>query len=142
MAIVYFDSSALVKLVVDEDGSEIAAALWDGADAVMSSSLAYPEVRAALAAAHRDARISPRSLRHAKTAWEQFWEALAMVEPSRALLMDAGNVAEQYRLRGYDAVHLASALTVGIPYIVMAAWDDRLRDAATASGLSVVPIHV
>jgi predicted nucleic acid-binding protein len=29
MSIVYFDSSAFVKLIVDEDGSELAAAVWD-----------------------------------------------------------------------------------------------------------------
>jgi hypothetical protein len=58
MAILYLDSSALVKLVVEDHGSDVAAALWDGADAVISSGLAYPEVRAALAAAGRDDRIS------------------------------------------------------------------------------------
>lgn len=51
MALVYFDSSALVKLVVEEHGSDLAAELWDGCDAALSSRLAYPEVRAALAAA-------------------------------------------------------------------------------------------
>lgn len=39
MAIVYFDSSAFVKLLVEEDGSDIAAALWDGSDATVSSRL-------------------------------------------------------------------------------------------------------
>jgi prevent-host-death family protein len=42
IAIVYFDSSAFVKLVVEEDGSEVAATLWDGCDAAVSSRLAYP----------------------------------------------------------------------------------------------------
>ena len=51
MAFIYFDSSALVKLVVDLVGSDLAAELWDGCDAALSSRLAYPEVRAALAAA-------------------------------------------------------------------------------------------
>jgi predicted nucleic acid-binding protein len=142
VAIVYFDSSALVKLVVEEHGSDISAALWDGADAVMSSGLAYPEVRAALGAAHRGGRISPRSLTKAKAAWERFWEALAIVEPTRELMLEAGNVAERYNLRGYDAVHLASALTVEKSHIVIAVWDVRLRDAATASGLSIAPLHL
>ena len=53
MAIVYFDSSALVKLVLDETGSELAAQLWNACDAALSSRLAYPEVCAALAAAGR-----------------------------------------------------------------------------------------
>ena len=35
MSLVYFDSSAFVKLVVDEDGSDLAAALWDGCDAAL-----------------------------------------------------------------------------------------------------------
>lgn len=45
MSIVYFDSSAFVKLLVEEHGSELAAALWDGCDAAVSSRLGYPEVR-------------------------------------------------------------------------------------------------
>ena len=44
MALIYFDSSAFVKLVVEEEGSDVAAALWDGCDAALSSCLAYAEV--------------------------------------------------------------------------------------------------
>lgn len=57
MAIVYFESSAFVKLLAEEEGSDLAAALWDGCDAAVSSRLAYPEVRAALAAAERAGRL-------------------------------------------------------------------------------------
>jgi len=39
MPIVYFDSSAFVKLVVEEDGSDLAATLWDGCDAAVSNRL-------------------------------------------------------------------------------------------------------
>jgi predicted nucleic acid-binding protein len=141
LAIVYFDSSALVKLVVEEDGSDVAAVLWDGADAVMSSGLAYPEVRAALAAARRDGRISARSLRTAKQEWEGFWGALVIVESRRSVLVDAGGVAERYRLRGYDAVHLASARTIPSPHMLMAVWDDRLRGAAVEAGINIAPIE-
>jgi len=45
VALVYFDSSALVKLMLDEPGSDLAAELWNGCDAALSSRLAYPEVR-------------------------------------------------------------------------------------------------
>ena len=48
MGAVYFDSSALVKLVVDERGSALAAQLWNACDAALASPLAYIEVRAAL----------------------------------------------------------------------------------------------
>jgi predicted nucleic acid-binding protein len=52
--LVYFDASAFVKLLAEETGSDLAAELWDGCDAAVSSRLAYPEVRAALAAAARN----------------------------------------------------------------------------------------
>ncbi len=60
MALVYFDSSALVKLVVEEAGSSLVAQLWDGCDAALASRLAYPEVRAALAAAARNHDLDRR----------------------------------------------------------------------------------
>ena len=73
MAIVYFDSSAFLKLLVEEDGSELAATLWDGCDAAVSSRLAYPEVCAALAAAGRSDRLSSGDQRRAEAEWEDYW---------------------------------------------------------------------
>jgi predicted nucleic acid-binding protein len=139
MPVVYFDSSALVKLVVGEDGSEVAATLWDGCDAALASRLAYPEVRAALAAAHRDHRLDTRSLRTAERGWEQFWAAVRPVEFSAAVERSAGDLALRYALRGADAVHLASALVLGLPDLVVAVWDQRLREGALAAGLRVAP---
>ncbi len=86
MALVYFDSSALVKLVVEEAGSDLAAALWDGCDAALASRLAYPEVRAALAAAGRNHDLSDGDLDTAEQAWEQYWAAVRPVEHPPASL--------------------------------------------------------
>ena len=85
MTIVYFDSSAFVKLVVEEDGTDLAAALWDGCDAAVSSRLAYPEVRAALATAARAGRLDPTQQLRAETLWEDFWAAsgISGYEPER-----------------------------------------------------------
>jgi predicted nucleic acid-binding protein len=137
--VVYFDSSALVKLVVDEDGSELAAALWDGCDAAVSSRLAYPEVRAALAAAARDHRIGTRARRAAEDDWEDFWAATQPVELTETVERHAGLVATTYALGGADAVHLASALAILPTNMIVAVWDRRLRDGARAAGLPVAP---
>ncbi|WP_227878676.1 type II toxin-antitoxin system VapC family toxin [Arthrobacter dokdonensis] len=110
MAIVYFDSSAFVKLVVEEDGSELAAALWDGCDAAVASRLAYPEVRAALAAAGRDHLLDAADQRRAEAQWEEFWSATRPVEITQTITMHAGELASAHALRGADAVHLASVL--------------------------------
>lgn len=139
MTIVYFDSSAFVKLLVEEDGSDIAAALWDGCDAVVASRLAYPEVRAALAAAGRGRRLDPSGQQQAEAAWDAYWSAVRPVELTDAVATSAGRLSAQYALRGADAVHLASVLAVGARHAVLAAWDDRLRAGAEAAGVQVAP---
>ena len=90
MALVYFDSSALVKLLVEEPGSDVAAALWDGCDAAFSSRLANPEVSAALAAAHRKHQLDDAQLGVARRTWSRFWGSMRPVEltESVAILFD------------------------------------------------------
>ena len=135
--IVYFDSSAFVKLVVEEEGSELAAALWDGCDAAVSSRLAYPEVRAALAAAGRDHRLALADQDRAERAWEDYWAATRAVELTKDVTAHAGHLAGQHALRGADAVHLASLLAVGARDTLFAVWDQRLRTGARSVGVQV-----
>lgn len=139
MAVIYFDSSALVKLVVEETGSELAAELWDGCDAAVSSRLAYPEVRAALAAAGRNHDLDAAGQDDAEDAWEEYWSATRPVELTRGVEQSAGQLAARHALRGADAVHLASALAVSQPGLIVAVWDRRLRAGAQAAGLAISP---
>lgn len=139
MAIVYFDSSAFVKLIIEEDGSDQAAELWDGCDAPVSNRLAYPEVRAALAAATRSHRLAARGRQLAERAWEEFWAATRIVELTASVSLNAGRLASEHALRGADAVHLASVLAVGVDQAVFAVWDQRLRVGAQTAGVEVVP---
>jgi predicted nucleic acid-binding protein len=142
MALVYFDSSALVKLVVDEPGTRLAAELWDGCDAALASRLAYPEVRAALAASARNHDLAKDKLPAVEGAWEEYWAAVRPVELTPAVARHAGDLARQHGLRGGDAVHLASALAVGDPDLVVAAWDRRLHAGARAAGTIVAPANL
>ena len=142
MSIVYFDSSAFVKLLTSEPGSELAAALWDGCDAAISSRLAYPEVRAALAAAGRNHDLTESELDTAEREWDEFWAATRPVELSSAVEQHAGELARTHALRGADAVHLASALAVGDPELIIAVWDRRFHAAAHLSGCRVAPAQL
>jgi uncharacterized protein len=142
VALVYFDARALVKLVVDEEGSDLAAALWDGCDAALSSRLAYPEVCAALAAAARDHDIDDLALDEGQAAWDQLWAATRPVELTDAVEQLAGRLARAHALRGADAVHLASALSIDSPDLVVAAWDRRLHAGAAAAGLALAPANL
>ena len=64
---------------------------------------------------------------------------LRPVELTARVAKAAGVLAERRDLRGADAVHLASALEVGVPDLVMAVWDRRLLAGAVAERLSVAP---
>lgn len=142
MPLVYFDASAFVKLLTTETGSSLASALWDGCDAALSSRLAYPEVRAALAAASRNHDLTGSELAETERDWEDFWAATRPVELTAAVERHAGCLARTHALRGADAVHLASALAVGDTGLIVAVWDRRLHDAALAAGCRVAPAQL
>ena len=96
MAVVYFDSSAFVKLLVNEDGNDLAIELWDGCDAAVSSRLAYPEVRAALAAAARSGRIDADELALLERDWEMYWSAVNVIELTPGVARSAGDLCREH----------------------------------------------
>ena len=133
--ITYVDTSCLLKLVIDEDGSEQAELIWDSADAVASVALAVVEGRAALAAAQRSGRLGTSQHRRARSEFASLVDGLTIVEVSERLIDGAAELAEDEALRGYDAVHLAAALTIEATVLTSA--DTALCDAAQRRGLHV-----
>lgn len=135
----YFDTSALIKLVLLEDGSPVADELWSRSSLRVASRLVYPEGRAALAAAARALRIDETEARRAVTDLGSACSAMRLVGVDWALAEQAGELAERHGLRGYDAVHLATALAVEDPDLVVTTWDRDLARAAVRVGRPVVP---
>jgi len=107
---------------------------------VTSSRLLYPEVRAAVAAAHRSGRMRTPRLPATVEEIEELHRGLQVIALDDELARAAGDLAEGHALRGYDAVHLASALAIDVPGdLVIATWDADLAAAAVAEGRMVVP---
>jgi uncharacterized protein len=131
----YIDTSTLLKLIVDEDGSDRADIIWQSADRVSSVSLIVVEARAALAAAERGKRITAPQHVAAKAELRGLLGDLYVVESTDELIASAAELAELEGLRGYDAVHLAGALTVGADLLTSA--DSALCAAAARQGLHV-----
>lgn len=133
--ITYFDTSALIKLAIEEDGSDRAALVWDATGRPVSAALIVVEGRAALAAAHRGNRL-PESLHaQARDEYMALVEGLAIVHVTGELIEHAAELAESEGLRGYDAVHLAAAMKVSVD--VLCSSDAALCAAADRRGLSV-----
>jgi predicted nucleic acid-binding protein len=127
--IAYLDTSVLLKLLVDdESGSEGAERLWLESDFVVCAEIGYTEARAALASARRAARLDDRALSAAKVELRSLWAQMDVVPVTSDLIVAAGALAEAEALRGYDAVHLAAAISAEAT--VFAAADDRLLVAA------------
>jgi len=134
--ITYFDTSILIKLVIDDEAYRPESErLWLDSDYVVCAEIGYVEARAALAAARRHERLSAAALRTAKDELELLWEQVSIVVVETALVRAAGDVAERDGLRGYDAVHLTAAIT-GQATVVASA-DRQLVEAARRRGLSV-----
>jgi predicted nucleic acid-binding protein len=136
--ILYLETSALVKLFVQEDHSEFAREAVNAAERRATSRITYAEARAALAAALRNRRLSSREHQMARQDLDELFGTLTIVEVSDERVQEAGDLAERYALRGYDAVHLASALALDPDEVSIATWDTDLVRAAPETGLGLV----
>jgi uncharacterized protein len=140
--IAYFDTSALIPLLIEEPGSVRAGRIWDLADHVTSVRLIYTEARAALAQAARLERLALADLTMTIEALDGLYAQLDLVEVDDLLVRRAGDLAQHHALRGYDAIHLAAAERVGHETTVMVAGDRDLCAAAAALDLAVADISV
>src|SRR3954454_19992607 len=133
--ITYVDTFTLLKLIIEEPGSDVAAALWDDSDGLTSVSIMYADARAALGAARRAGRVTGPQHRSAVEMLDDLWSQLFVVAVDDGLVLEASKLAERHGLRGYDAVHLAAALRAGASVVSSA--DRALCEAARAEGFHV-----
>lgn len=140
--IVYFDSSALVKRYLAEAASAQVETLLAEAVVTGTSPISRAEVAAALAKAVRVKWLTRDLAGQLLRVFRAQWSDLITVEVTEAVVAQADALAWDYGLRGYDAVHLASALLWqnGLSEIVtLATFDRQLWDAAQLIGLEVWP---
>jgi uncharacterized protein len=133
--VTYVDTSTLLELIIDEEGSERASTVWSSADAVVSVNFIVVEARAALAAAKRGGRLTTAQLSAAIAELGALVSDLHIVPVTDELVASAGELADAEGLRGYDAVHLAAALT--IEATVLSSADAALCAAASRRGLYI-----
>jgi uncharacterized protein len=133
--ITYVDTSVLIKLLISENGTAEAGAIWDEPDVLVCCRLGHVEARAALTAARRQGRISEPVSDESLSGLEMLWSQLSIVEIDEDLMRLAGDTAVEHGLRGYDAMHLAAAHHIDAD--VFSSADRQLCSAASESGLHV-----
>jgi predicted nucleic acid-binding protein len=140
--IVYLDASALVKRYTAEVGSKEVGQIITSAEALGTSLVTRAEVGAALAKAVRTGALSQEQGRVALHVFRAQWADLARFQLTETAIARADVLAWQHGLRGYDAVHLATALiwqeTIAEP-VTLATFDRQLWQSGQAAGLAVWP---
>jgi predicted nucleic acid-binding protein len=140
--IVYADTSALVKLFAAEDGSEATRTLLRKASVMGTGLLARAELGAALARGARRGLLSEIDAMEARRRLEGVWPTWVRIAVDEALVSRAEALAWEYPLRGYDALHLASALAwqerIQQP-VALLTFDRELWEAARRAGLIAWP---
>jgi predicted nucleic acid-binding protein len=136
----YLDTSSLVKLYAPERESAAVKQLVEIAEFTVTSRVAYVETRAALAHKRREKLINLKDYRLIVQDFDHDWESYFIVDVSDVLVKTAGQLAEKHALRGYDAIHLASAVVVrrqGNRSVNFSCFDARLSRAARREGLDI-----
>ena len=131
----YVDTSAFVAIIVDEPGTTAAREFWLEADDVVSSRLIVAETAAALAVGHRVGRLTQDAYARARSVASALLAELDFVEADEGVVARAAELAHASQLRGYDAVHCASAVSIGDHDLVAATGDRQLLAAWSALGI-------
>ena len=138
---VYLDTSALVKLYVDEPGRDAVTAAIAKHKVVATHEIAYLEAHSAFVRGLREARITERDFERLKATFVKDWPNYALVRLSADLAQRAVQLIEGFTLRTYDALHLASADWLAKQSgeaTVFACFDKRLNRAAALVGLKTL----
>ena len=136
---VFADTSALLKLYVVEPNAAAVRELAAGAMFAVCR-IAWAEAMAAFARRAREVPTDDGALLSVRQTFSDNWERLDIVEVSQSVVERAGEYADTFALRAYDAVQLAAAAEFALfldEPLGFACFDLRLNKAARALGMQV-----
>ena len=139
---IYLDTSALVKLYIEEDGSDIVNDRTDKATIVSTSRIAYVEALSAFVRCKNEKVLSKKNYDKCIACFKFDWEMYFVIEASEKVIKIAGGLIENHSIRGFDSIHLASAMILKKEInqsIDFMCWDDRLLEAAKKEGFKTWP---
>lgn len=139
--ILFCDTSALVKLYVQEDGSELVMAQAEACEAVAVCRSAWVEIMSAFARRTREVPADAPALDRARRRLKADWPHCLTLELTHAVAGLAGEYAEAFALRAHDSVQLAAVMTLHRETtgdLRFACFDNRLTKAARVLGITAV----
>ena len=138
---IYFDTSALAKNYVLEDGSPGVVKLLLENPNNATSKLTYAEILSALVRRTRSGDLSLQKMREVINKFENDWNSLLIVDFHDDILPIVKRVIEKHQLKAADSIHLASAIWLKISLkedVAFTSSDLNLLRAARAERLSLI----
>jgi predicted nucleic acid-binding protein len=137
--LLYLDTSALVKLFIEERYSGRVREWVDAVDVVLTCRVAYAEAVAAFSRRHREGDLRQADYRGVMQAFDKQWESFGRLEFNERA---AAQLAAKHALRGFDAIHLSAARMLmsdaGGTSVAFSSFDDRLNRAAEKENMTVL----
>lgn len=137
--ILYLDTSSLVKLYVEEEFSAEVRA-WCVEPLILASSrVAYPELLSAVTRRHNAGDLKKAEFESLVSTFTAEWGRYVSLDFDE---IHAGELVRKHGIRGFDAIHLASALQLTTNDervdVVFSSFDKKLNGAAKAEGFVVL----
>lgn len=139
---IYLDTSALVKLYIEEEGSDIVNDHTNRATIVSTSRIAYAEAISAFVRCKNEKVFSKHNYDKCIAGFKSDWEMYFVMEATEQVVKIAGDLIEDHGIRGFDSIHLASAVVLRKEInqsIDFLCWDYRLLEAAKKEGFKTWP---
>lgn len=137
--ILFCDTSALVKLYIEEEASDVVVSLGHSASSIAVCRIAWAEAMAGFARRSRESPADAEVIEAARVRMRREWARFAVVEITQPLVELAGDYADTFALRGYDSVQLAAARTLqqaANEEVHFACFDVRLQRSAKVLGMA------
>ena len=138
----FWDSSALVPLVVPEKNSLALLDFKESSEMIFTWTLAPVEVLSAFYRLLRTKEISPETHQNAAITWKAVEDALELINETESVKAKAKRILNLHPLKAADALQLAAALAAASdnpPDHTFVSLDNSLRTAAQKEGFQIFP---
>ena len=138
----YTDTSAVIKRHIQEANSDDVRGWVESAVGVATGLLTRAEVSSGINRLYRMKLLDEVGYTQALSEFRKSWDTYHRIPVTEQIVTRADFLICQFVLKGYDAVHLACALTwqdILQSPVTLATFDSQLHEAAKNAGLAVLP---
>lgn len=137
----YLDTSALVKVYISEEYSELVRKIYKEADIIAISSIGYVEFNSAIAQLLRESYLNDFQFKGIISDFNSSWNSYQIIQPNNAVLIRAASLVYKSELRAFDSIHLSSAEYLAFntnDNVIFGCFDKRLINAAKSLDLMLI----